>query len=64
MTEKKGPGPLEIQSWEALNGTTWAVCDYYAILSMHRSLEEAEATLEAVKEARAEREKQWASPSE
>jgi hypothetical protein len=56
MTE---PQPLRIESWESMNGTTWAVCEYHAILSMHKSLEEAEAALEAIRRAREERERRY-----
>jgi hypothetical protein len=48
------PDGLKIETWESMNGQTWAVCDHFAILSMHKSREEAEARMEAVKRAREE----------
>ncbi len=50
------PQPLRIESWASMNGRTWAVCEYHGILSMHKSLEDAEAALEAIRTARKERE--------
>lgn len=62
MTENQPKG-LRIESWMSINGRTYAVCDGHAILSMHKTQEEVEAALEAVKETHAEREKEWANPS-
>jgi hypothetical protein len=63
MTETSVRG-LRVDSWMSLNGRTWAVCDYHAILSMHRSQEEAESALAVVKQAAEEWEKKWAGPQE
>ena len=58
------PKPLRIDSWPSLNGTTFAVVDGHCLLSMHKSEEEAQAALEAVERANAEREKKWAGSTE
>ena len=65
MTETTGPRPLHIDSWKTLGGrTTWYVADHYCILSMHHSEEEAQSALEAIREAREERERKWAALAE
>jgi hypothetical protein len=47
-----GPQPLGIESWMSINGRTWIVCEHFCILSWHKSLEEAEASLERIKQER------------